>query len=168
MPAQTVTRVLGLDFGTTNSVAALGLGGGSPQLIAFAAPSDTSVDVFRSALCFWLDDAVAGGQSVEAGPWAIAEYLAFPQDSRFIQSFKSVAASASFEHASIFERRFRFEELGRIFLDRLRRHAGDALATRPDRVIVGRPVVYAGASPDPVLARQRYDRMFDGFGSEIH
>jgi len=168
MPAQTGPRVLGLDFGTTNSVAALGIGGGDPQLVGFAAPGNTSVEVFRSALCFWLDDAVAGGQSVEAGPWAIAEYLAFPQDSRFIQSFKSVAASASFEHASIFERRFRFEELGRIFLDRLRRHAGDALAERPDRVIVGRPVVYAGASPDPLLARQRYDRMFEGFGNALH
>ncbi|WP_204276974.1 hypothetical protein, partial [Escherichia coli] len=72
--------------------------------------------VFRSALCFWQDEAERGGLGVAAGPWAIAEYLEFPEGSRFLQSFKSVAASASFEHAIVFERRLRFEELGRTFL----------------------------------------------------
>jgi hypothetical chaperone protein len=34
--------------------------------------------------------------------------------------------------------------------------------------VVGRPVEYAGARPDPALARQRYDAMFEGFGAEVH
>ena len=158
---------LGLDFGTTNSVVAHARAGGMPELIAFEAPEETSA-VFRSALCFWHDDAVRGGLAVEAGPWAIAEYLGFPQDSRFIQSFKSVAAMANFEHASVFEKRFRFEELGRLFLDRLVTHAGGRLDERPRRIIVGRPVEYAGAKPDPALAHRRYQAMFAGFGAEIH
>ncbi|RZL58106.1 MAG: Hsp70 family protein, partial [Sphingomonas sp.] len=105
---------LGLDFGTTNSVAAVARGEAA-ELVMLDAP-DGDQAVFRSALCFWEDGDVRGGLAAEAGPWAIREYLDFPEGSRFIQSFKSVAASASFEHATIFERRMRFEDLGSLFV----------------------------------------------------
>ncbi|QAY75502.1 Hsp70 family protein [Sphingosinicella sp. BN140058] len=156
---------LGLDFGTTNSVAAVADGDGAPELIGFGSEADA---IFRSALCFWHDEGAKGGLAVEAGPFAIAEYLEYPEDSRFLQSFKSVAASASFESASVFEKRYRFEELGRFFLARLAAHAGDRLQARPRRLVVGRPVQYAGARPDAALARSRYDAMFEGFADEIH
>ena len=165
MQADPAGPSLGLDFGTTNSVAAQIQEDGQPRLVAFG---DNVDPVFRSALCFWHEEGVRGGVAVEAGPFAIAEYLAFPEDSRFIQSFKSVAASPNFESASVFDRRYRFEELGRLFLDRLTAHAGGRLGRRPERLVVGRPVAYAGACPDPALARQRYDAMFETFGSEIH
>ncbi|WCM25607.1 Hsp70 family protein [Sphingomonas sp. QA11] len=158
---------IGLDFGTTNSVLARAGADAGATLVEFDGPEARGA-VFRSALCFWHDDDVRGGLAVEAGPWAIAEYLEYPQDTRFIQSFKSVAASAVFEHASVFEKRYRFEELGRLFLDKLAAHAGGGLDVKPQRVIVGRPVEYAGARPDVALARQRYDAMFAGFGAEIH
>lgn len=167
MTARPAGPVLGLDFGTTNSVAAIAGEHGAPELVGFDGPA-ASGPVFRSALCFWQDEAVRGGLAVEAGPWAIAEYLSWPQDSRFLQSFKSVAASASFDTASIFTKRYRFEELGRLFLAKLVAHAGAPLAERPRRVVVGRPVEYAGARPDPVIARQRYDAMFADLGTEIH
>jgi hypothetical chaperone protein len=154
---------LGLDFGTTNSVVALAGPGEAPEMVEFAAPEGPS-PVFRSALCFWED----AGVQVEAGPWAIAEYLEYPEGSRFLQSFKSVAASTAFEHASVFDRRLRFEDLGRTFLDKLVAHSGGKLDRRPERIVVGRPIEYAGGRPDPVLARQRYDAMFAGFGAEIH
>jgi hypothetical chaperone protein len=158
------SRAAGLDFGTTNSVAALAdAAGGEPRLV----PLDSGDEVFRSALCFWHDDDVRGGLAVEAGPAAIREYLEYPSDSRFLQSFKSVAATRSFDTAPVFEKRYRFEELGRFFLDRLRSHAGGAL-DRLDRVVVGRPVRYAGARPDADVARERYDAMFAGFAGEIH
>ncbi|ATE64423.1 Hsp70 family protein [Rhizorhabdus dicambivorans] len=157
---------IGLDFGTTNSVVALGQGGGS-DLLDFAAPRGAA-PVFRSALCFWHDDDADGGLASDAGPWAIAEYLEYPADSRFIQSFKTVAASQSFDQATIFGKRFRFEDLGRVFLDRMVGHAGGRLDTRPPRIVVGRPVEYAGSRPDEALARQRYAAMFEGFGVDIH
>jgi hypothetical chaperone protein len=163
---QQVPRALGLDFGTTNSVAALAAGGES-QLVEFAGEQATGA-VFRSALCFWHDEAVKGGMAHEAGPWAIAEYMEYPEDSRFLQSFKSVAASAIFESANVFEKRFRFEELGQMFLGRMIGHAGGMLDKRPERIVVGRPVEYAGSRPDEALARKRYDAMFDGFGTEVH
>jgi len=157
----------GLDFGTTNSVAALtDAVTGEPRLIALEGP-DGPAEVFRSALCFWRDESVRGGLAVDAGPTAIREYLEYPSDSRFLQSFKSVAASRSFDRASVFNRPFRFEELGRLFLDKLASHAGGMLDGL-DRLVVGRPVHYAGSAPDPALAQQRYDAMFTGFAREIH
>ena len=163
---QQVPRALGLDFGTTNSVVALAAQGES-RLVDFAGARATGA-VFRSALCFWHDEDAKGGLAHEAGPWAIAEYMDYPEDSRFLQSFKSVAASPIFESASVFEKRFRFEELGQMFLARMIAHAGGALDVRPDRIIVGRPVEYAGSRPDEALAWRRYDAMFAGFGSEIY
>lgn len=158
---------VGIDFGTTNSVVARASAGGHVDLVPFAAPDQTSA-VFRSALCFWQDDALRGGLGHEAGPWAIAEFLADPQGSRFLQSFKSVAASATFENAPVFNKRLAFEDLGRHFIDHLLAHAGDALRDLPERIVVGRPVRYVGARPDPVLARSRYDAMFARLGREIH
>src|SRR3546814_15649919 len=63
---------------------------------------------------------------------------------------------------------FRFEDMGRLFLQRLIAHAGGALDERPRRIIVGRPVEYAGARPDPELARPRYDAMLAAFGTEVY
>ena len=156
---------LGLDFGTTNSVVALADGGGATEMVAFVG-DHAAGEVFRSALCFWHDD-VPGGVAHEAGPWAIAEYLEWPHDSRFLQSFKSVAASPSFEHATVFGKRHRFEDLGRMFLARLRAHSGGRLDALPARIVVGRPVEYAGHRPDAALARRRYDAMFAGFGTKL-
>ena len=157
---------IGLDFGTTNSVVAVSHGD-TAELVPLDGPAGHD-PVFRSALCFWEDDGPKSGLAAQAGPWAIAEYLAFPQGSRFLQSFKSVAASASFEHASVFGRRLRFEELGRLFLAKLTARSGGALDGGTTRVVVGRPVHFAGSRPDEALARQRYDAMFGALGDEVH
>ena len=167
MNSDSPASALGLDFGTTNTVVALADGASGSHLVEFAGEGGAGA-VFRSALCFWEDERGLNGIAHEAGPWAIAEYLQSPLDSRFIQSFKSVAASPLFERALIFNKPFRFEDLGRLFLRRLVAHAGGALDARPRRVIVGRPVEYAGARADPALARQRYDMMLEGFGIELH
>ncbi|MDO9363744.1 MAG: Hsp70 family protein [Sphingopyxis sp.] len=158
---------LGLDFGTTNSVVALADGAGGTRLVEFGDASARDA-VFRSALCFWEEERGWNGIAHEAGPWAIDEYLQSPLDSRFIQSFKSVAASPLFERAMIFNKPFRFEDMGRLFLQRLVAHAGGALDVLPQRIVVGRPVEYAGARADPALARQRYDAMLEAFSTEIY
>jgi hypothetical chaperone protein len=158
---------LGIDFGTTNTVVAKATGSESAELVRFKAP-DGDTSVFRSALCFWEEPGTRKGMDYDAGPWAISEYLEAPMDSRFVQSFKSVAASPVFERASIFNNPLRFEDMGKFFLDKVIKHSGGALDNRPPRVIVGRPVEYAGARADEALARERYNRMFDEFGVEIH
>ncbi len=167
MQSKSTGGALGLDFGTTNTVVALADGAGATELVEFGS-EDRHSSVFRSALCFWEEERAWQGIAHEAGPWAIEEYLQSPLDSRFVQSFKSVAASPLFERAMIFNRIFRFEDLGRLFLQKLVVHAGGRLDERPRRIIVGRPVEYAGARADPVLARQRYDLMLQAFGAELH
>lgn len=161
------SRSIGIDFGTTNSVVAHASAHGSADLVEFAAPAGMT-SIFRSALCFWQDEAVRGALSHEAGPWAIAEFLDFPEGSRFLQSFKSMAANSLFEHATLFDKRLRFEELGQIFLRHLVAHSGTAFGDLPERIVVGRPVRYVGARPDPALARARYDAMFALLDRPVH
>lgn len=158
---------VGIDFGTTNSVIACASSGEQASLVEFTTPAGADA-VFRSALCFWQDEAVRGALGHEAGPWAIAEFLDFPEGSRFLQSFKSMAANTLFESASLFGKRLRFEELGQIFLAHLLGHAGPALTDLPEAIVVGRPVRYVGARPDPALARARYDAMFAALGRPIN
>lgn len=167
MNGDTNAAALGFDFGTTNTVVALADGGGGSELVEFAGEHAAGT-VFRTALCFWEEERAGQGIAFEAGPWAIAEYLQSPLGSRFVQSFKTVAASSTFERALVFGKPYRFEDFGRLFLKRLVRHAGGRLNERPRRVIVGRPVEYAGARPDPALARRRYDHMLQDFGVELH
>lgn len=155
---------LGLDFGTTNTVLArMDAGDTAPTLVTL----DGDAALYRTALCFWHDADARDGLAAAAGPAAIREYLDFPADSRFLQSFKSVAASTSFDTAPVFEKRYSFEQLGRLFLAQIGESAGGAF-DRVDRLVVGRPVTYAGTRPDAALARRRYDAMFDGIAREIH
>ena len=157
-----MTRTIGIDFGTTNTVIALGEAGGS-QLIDF--PQDTGpIVAFRSALSFhrpWDDPK---GRVVEAGPWAIEAYVDEPVETRFIQSFKSYAASPLFSETRILERRYQFEDLLSAFLLQMRRHAEAALNDLPTKLVVGRPVTFAGLQPDPLLALRRYETAFARLG----
>jgi hypothetical chaperone protein len=160
--------VLGVDFGTTNTVLSLHTGDGAPVVLPFVAP-DAPTTAFRSVLSFREHPDPARPRVVEAGPWAIEEYLEDPLDTRFIQSFKSFAASPSFQSTDIFGRRYSFEDLLWSFLARLRVHAGDRLRALPETVVIGRPVQFAGAHPEPGLALARYERAFRrlGFG-QLH
>ncbi len=167
MPSSTATGAIGIDFGTTNSVIARADADGRTALVEFAAPHGTAA-VFRSALCFWQDDGLRGSLSHAAGPWAIAEFLDCPGGSRFLQSFKSVAANPAFDVANLFEKRLKFEDLGQVFLRHLLAHGGVGLRDLPERIVVGRPVRYVGARPDPALARARYDAMFAVLGRPVH
>jgi hypothetical chaperone protein len=106
---------------------------------------------------------------VEAGPWAIEEYLEDPLDTRFIQSFKSFAASPHFQSTEVYGRRYRFEDLLWSFLARLQFHAGDRLHAAPETAVIGRPVQFAGASPDSKLALERYETAFRRLGfKDLH
>ncbi len=162
MSAPPSPTIVGFDFGTTNSVAAIA-GPGGAALVPLQGPNGLD-PVFRSALCFWEEEPRL---EVEAGPWAIAEYLEFPAASRFIQSFKTVAASRIFEDARIFSRRYRFEDLGRTFMEKMTQRSGGLLDGHAARLVVGRPVTYAGHQPDEELARQRYDAVFAKLGAEV-
>jgi hypothetical chaperone protein len=159
-----VTRgAIGIDFGTTNTVVSLIGADGHAHLIAF--PRDDGETVaFRSALSFHAPADDPSGRVVEAGPWAIEAYVEEPLETRFIQSFKSYAASPRFQDTRILGRRYQFEDLLSTFLLRMRSHAGLDMASLPATAIIGRPVNFAGARPDADLALTRYQAAFARLG----
>jgi hypothetical chaperone protein len=162
------TFALGLDFGTTNTVVASSSQPGKAQALPFQLASmiDERVhNTFRSAMCFWEEEGDASHDlRFEAGPWAIERFIEDPTDCRFLQSFKTFAASPSFSETHIHGKKFTFEDLLTAFIERLRTHAGPALADLPLHLVAGRPVAFAGISADEKLALARYERALKRVG----
>ncbi|TRL36704.1 Hsp70 family protein [Rhizobium straminoryzae] len=165
-----MSRALGLDFGTTNTVLALAdAGATTTHSLPFTSSAGTS-DSMRTALSF-MKDAALGVQAlkVEAGQAAIRMFIDNPGDCRFLQSIKTFAASAAFQATLVFARRQQFEDLMEVFLRRLKAYAGEAWPSDISRLMVGRPVRFAGANPDESLALTRYQAALSRFGfPEIH
>lgn len=161
-----MTLSIGLDFGTTNTVATIVNADGRAEALHFSHGGDV-FDAFRSVLCFWqAHDGHALRTQVDAGPWAIERFLELAGDCRFIQSFKTFAASPLFTDTLIYARRLKFEELLTSFFRRVYAHAGVDI---PKRVVIGRPVKFAGVAPDESLARTRYEAALRAVGfEEIH
>ena len=121
-----------------------------------------SLEAVRTTLSFRRNPARGGLPLAEAGPWAIQDFIDSPEDTRFLQSFKSFAASASFTDTAVFTSRYKFEDLLQAFLGRLRDHAG--ISDFPKRIVIGRPVTFAGQNPDDALAQRRYETALRGLG----
>ncbi|CAN5567117.1 Hsp70 family protein [soil metagenome] len=157
---------IGIDFGTTNTVVSMTHGDGPATLVRFPT-TEGDIFAFRSALSFHAvmgTDGRPNERVVEAGPWAIEAYVEDPLDTRFIQSFKTFAASAAFTETKILSKRYLFEDLLAAFLLKLKEHGGAAMSALPARVIVGRPVTFAGGNPNEALALQRYEAAFARLG----
>ncbi len=147
--------VVGVDFGTTNSVvAALGPDGGATVL------RHGTADVFRSVLCFRRSP--RGQPEHAAGPRAIEAYLDDPSDSRLIMSMKSYLAQRSFGGTNILGRAWGLEALVALFLRELLAPFGARLAGA--RVVVGRPVRFVGQADDGGLGERRLVAAFAAAG----
>jgi hypothetical chaperone protein len=145
-----MVRAIGVDFGTTNSVVALLHEDGSVTTQHHSSGA-ALLDVFRSVLCFWSEE--GRGRRIlrqAAGPAAIASYLEDPLDSRLIMSMKTYLAQKSFTETRIFGYPFTLKRLIGRFLRTLLAEAG----TLP-RIIVGRPVHFAGEFADDSLGADR-------------
>ncbi len=164
-----MARALGLDFGTTNTVLALADSGATTHSLEFSSSAGTT-DSMRTALSF-MKDAKLGAQAlkIEAGQAAIRQFIDNPGDVRFLQSIKTFAASPLFQGTLVFARRHMFEDLMEIFLKRLQVYAEGNWPGEVSRLVAGRPVHFAGASPDEKLATDRYNEALTRLGfPEIH
>ena len=160
-----MSRALGLDFGTTNTVLATADGDGSTRSLAFTSGAGTT-DTMRTALGFTRElgaDNLAQLR-VEAGQAAIRLFIDSPGGCRFLQSIKTFAASAAFQATTVHARRHSFEDLMAAFLRRLIDYAGEAWPADIERLVVGRPVRFAGANADDALAVERYGAALARFG----
>ncbi|WP_424811176.1 Hsp70 family protein [Roseococcus sp. YIM B11640] len=155
-----MSPVIGIDFGTTNSVVTALRPDGTARVLTH----DTG-EIFRTVLCFWLDP--DGRQRQAAGPRAIDAYLDDPFDSRLIMSMKSHLAQRSFTETRILGRAWTLEQLVAAFL----RHLLAPFAGELDgaRVVVGRPVHFVGETADDVLGAERLRAGFAAAGlSDVH
>lgn len=160
---------VGLDFGTTNTVLARTDTQGRAQATQFLHQGERLTS-FRSVLALWQEIEDHGRTSrIDAGPWAIDRFIADPFDCRFLQSFKTFAASRAFQHTTLAGQNYRFEDLLSGFFRKYLQHAGITPSELPGRIVLGRPVTFAGANPDAKLAAERYEKAFSGLGfTDIH
>ena len=149
--------VIGLDFGTTNSAIAVADDERQATLATFADRS-TTIKNFRSILYFPAKERFAQ-QKLEttAGPDAINAYLEADTKGRLMVSIKSYLASHLFTSTSINGRHYTLEDLIAIILRRLRTAVMQQFDTSATRVVLGRPVRFAGAEneADEALALER-------------
>lgn len=145
--------VIGLDFGTTNSAIAVA-SDRQATLATFAG----GTGAFRSILYFPAKE--RGSQEkaeIQAGPDAISSYLEADTKGRLVVSVKSYLASSLFTSTSINGRNYTLEELIAIIMRRLRMAAMQQFDVEASRLVLGRPVNFAGAETvaDETLALKR-------------
>ncbi|WP_422040314.1 Hsp70 family protein [Roseibium sp.] len=159
-----MTETIGLDFGTSNTVAVTADGPGATRPIRFQ-DRDESFTSLPTVLSF-LDRGAARSLHPEVGPWAIRQFLESFGDVRFIQSLKTFAASSLFKGTGVYGVRFEFEDLMSTFLRCAFERAGTSFDPAGTRLVVGRPVEFAGHRPDEGLAMERYRKAFRKVGFE--
>jgi hypothetical chaperone protein len=137
-------HVCGLDFGTSNTAAALPNGTVLP-----IAPGTAEPRLFRSVLFFPEDE-----RTVYTGAEAITRYLE-DNSGRFIQSVKSFLHSRSFRATQVHGRTWTIEDLVAVLLRRVREAAGAHLGSQPEAVMLGRPALFSSEPEADVLAEQR-------------
>ncbi len=150
-----MTALIGVDFGTTNSVLAIAQPDGTVATTRHDAGT-TQLDVFRTVLCFWTEEGRGHNRLHHAaGPDAVRAYLDEPLDSRLIMSMKTYLAQRSFSQTRIFGRPFTLEQLVGQFLRAL-----SASVDGPARIVVGRPVRFAGDLADDAFGTDRLRSAF--------
>jgi hypothetical chaperone protein len=153
---------IGIDFGTTNTVIAISDRPGEVRFVRFDHRGESLSSVL-SALCFWSENTPDGRRTYcESGPWAVDQYLDRYGSVRFLQSFKTFAASKAFAQTRIFGAAYNYEDIMAAFLRSVLDHA--QIATGECRVVVGRPVRFAGYMADDELAIARYRKAFESLG----
>jgi hypothetical chaperone protein len=140
--------IVGLDFGTTNSAAAVATREGSTVLATFEG-NGARTTTFRSVLYFDPEHRTPDRKpQAMAGPSAITSYLKADTRGRLMQSMKSHLASRLFRETYVFGEKYTLEDLIAIILRELRAAAEAQFGDISSRVVVGRPVHFSGAASE--------------------
>ncbi|MET0984489.1 MAG: Hsp70 family protein [Steroidobacteraceae bacterium] len=155
---------IGVDFGTSNTVVAIAESGQPARTLSVRSRA-ASERAMPSILCFKPDDLDPRAAPVSsAGADAIEDYLQRAGPARLMQSLKSFLGSSSFVDTNLFGHTYTLEQL----IARLLGHVYDAAQCRDRlpgaRVVVGRPIHFAGSTPDDTLAARRLTDAFTQAG----
>lgn len=136
----------GLDFGTSNSTAAIALSGQDPRLL----PLEGGRVTIPSAIFFSFED-----DEAYFGRRAISEYVT-GADGRLMRSLKSVLGTALFADTTRVKRRaVQFSEILGQFVGELKLRSEMALGADIADLVVGRPVHFVDDDPAADLDAQR-------------
>ena len=157
---------IGVDFGTSNTVIAMvGADHGSAVLKVSSRVGQAAA--LPSILCFRpAEPNPRERPASSAGADAIADYIARTGPARLVQSMKSFLGSRAFVDTKIFSHTYTLETL----IGTLLQHLYDATSAREllqqSPLVVGRPIEFAGATPDDNLAETRLKAAFATAGRE--
>lgn len=136
----------GIDFGTTHSAISY-LDGRDARIVPVG---NNGRKMIRSELFFPREE-----NKIYIGDDAFDEYLASEKEGRFIQSIKTVLPSQLFTSTRIKNEEYEVEDLVALFLEYLKEKADKVTGQDVTRVVLGRPVVFAGEGKNKQLALQR-------------
>jgi hypothetical chaperone protein len=158
-------RSIGLDFGTTNSVACVLDGNGDVETVAFHRPEGAE-RIFPTLLTFWQEEGGRGRAQtlVEGGQWAIDAYRETEPDCRFLKSIKTFAGNPHFSNTLVYGAQYGFDDLMRAFVSSMRARSGMAKAWDTKSIVIGRPIRFAGLNADDGLAITRYGAALKALG----
>jgi len=146
---------LGLDFGTSNTAAAV-LVDGNPRVLALD-PAAADPRLFRSVLFFPEEGQVASGAA------AIAAYLELAEG-RFMQSLKSFLPVRSFTSTAVRHRSFTLEALIGLMLRAVRTSIERELGEPVTKVVLGRPARFSEEPEHDAFAERRLRRAAEEAG----
>jgi len=140
---------VGIDFGTSNSAAAIPGEGASPARVLPIDAHAEDARLLRSVLFF-----PEGSAEVLAGAQAIASYLS-DFEGRFLQSIKTFLPSTSFTHTEIRRKAWKLEGLIALLLQRIRESVERETQAALGAVVFGRPAVFSPEPERDALAQAR-------------
>jgi hypothetical chaperone protein len=157
---------IGVDFGTSNTVIAM-VGADQGSAVLKVSSRAGQAAALPSILCFRPSEPNPRERPASsAGADAIADYIARTGPARLVQSMKSFLGSRAFVDTKIFSHTYTLETL----IGTLLQHLYDATSAREllqqGPLVVGRPIEFAGATPDDNLAQTRLKAAFAAAGRE--
>lgn len=157
---------IGVDFGTSNTVIAM-VGADHSSAVLKVSSRAGQAAALPSILCFRpAEPNPRERPASSAGADAIADYIARTGPARLVQSMKSFLGSRAFVDTKIFAHTYTLETL----IGTLLQHLYDATSAREllqqSPLVVGRPIEFAGATPDDNLAQTRLKAAFATAGRE--
>lgn len=157
---------IGVDFGTSNTVIAMvGADLGSAVLKVSSRAGEGAA--LPSILCFRPAEPNPRDRPISsAGADAIADYISRTGPARLVQSMKSFLGSRAFVDTKVFTHTYTLESLIGTLLQHLYDATGARELLHQVPLVIGRPIEFAGASPDDELAQTRLKAAFALAGRE--
>jgi len=140
---------VGIDFGTSNSAAAVPGDGDEPARV-LAIDAHASDDRLLRSVLFFPD----GSSEILAGMAAIESYLR-DFEGRFLQSIKTFLPSASFQRTEIRRKTWKLEQLIALLLTKIRESVQREIPGPLGQIVLGRPAVFATDPEKDALAEAR-------------